>query len=245
MLASAALDKQLGTLPPNSRMLDLGCGEGGLLRNLALKLPTLDLHGCDVQRPVDLPANVVFKQTNFDLAELPYSDDYFDFIVMQHVLEHLEKPIPAIAQVLRILKPGGRVFIEVPSNYSMMWSYPFAQNRGYILHYYDDPTHLGRPWTPQALCRLALYYSCKPVLAKYDFSWASVVKVLPMFVYAQLSGNSDGFVKEYWQATGWSMFAVIEKPPQVSGLPPFRYFSLKGRKLDQNFAMQGPRSTTS
>jgi ubiquinone/menaquinone biosynthesis C-methylase UbiE len=238
MLASAALDQQLATLSPNSRVLDLGCGECDLLRRLAAMKPTFELHGCDMQSPVDLPTNVAFKQTDVDLVSLPYGDDQFDFIVMQHVLEHLEKPIPAIAQVLRILKPGGRVFIEVPSNYSMMWSYPFAQHRGYILHYYDDPTHLGRPWTPQALCRLALYYSCKPVLAKYDFSWASVVKVLPMFVYAQLTGNSDGFVREYWRATGWSVFAVIQKPLHINGLPAFHYFSLKGRKLSKDFAIE-------
>ncbi len=235
MLASAALSKQIAALPANSKVLDLGCGECGLLRSVASMHATLQLHGCDAQAPADLPANVTFQRADFDLASLPYDDDQFDLIVMQHVLEHLEKPIPAIAQVLRVLKPGGRVFIEVPSNYSMMWSYPWAQNRGYILHYYDDPTHLGRPWTPQALCRLALYYSCEPILAKYDFSWASVGKVLPMFLYAQLTGNSDGFVKEYWQATGWAVFSVIEKPRNISGLPPYRYFSLKGRKFSANF----------
>jgi SAM-dependent methyltransferase len=235
MLASAALHQQLVALPAHSKVLDLGCGECGLLRSIASLNATLELHGCDAQAPANLPAGVDFQRADFDLATLPYADDQFDFIVMQHVLEHLEKPIPAIAQVLRVLKPGGRVFIEVPSNYSMMWSYPWAQSRGYIMHYYDDPTHLGRPWTPQALCRLALYYSCRPVLAKYDFSWASVVKLLPTFVYAQLTGDSDRFVQEYWRATGWAMFAVVEKPKSISGLPPYRYFSFKGRKFDANF----------
>jgi SAM-dependent methyltransferase len=237
MLASAALDRQLAVLPLHSRVLDLGCGECGQLRTIHSRYRTLELHGCDVQAPNALPDNVAFKQTNLDRAELPYDDDTFDFIVMQHVLEHLEKPIPVFAQVLRVLKPGGRVLIEVPSNYSMLWSYPYAQNRGYIMHYYDDPTHHGRPWTPQSLCRLALYYSCKPILARYDFSWASVAKVLPMFVYAQLTGKSDRFVTEYWQATGWATFAVIEKPRDINGMPPYRYFSLKGRKLTPDFTV--------
>jgi SAM-dependent methyltransferase len=235
MLASVALNRELAALPSHSRVLDLGCGECGTLRAINAVNKTFELHGCDAQAPTNLPNHVAFQQADLNHAALPYADDTFDFVVMQHVLEHLEKPIPVFAQVLRVLKPGGRVMIEVPSNYSMLWSYPYAQNRGYIMHYYDDPTHHGRPWTPQSLCRLALYYSCKPVLARYDFSWASVAKVLPMFLYAQLTGKSDRFVTEYWQATGWATFAVIQKPDTIRGLPPYRYFSLKGRKLTPDF----------
>jgi SAM-dependent methyltransferase len=195
--------------------------------------PGAELHGCDIQAPPVPHDKIRFRPVDMDRQPLPYADDQFDFVILQHVLEHIERPVPFMAEVLRVLKPGGRLFVEAPSDRATARSYPFAQSRYYILSYWDDPTHVNRPWTPQSLYRLALYYSCIPVLARYEFSWWSVLCVIPAFVYAQTTGKSDVFVREYWRATGWSVFAVIEKPAKLTGKPPFRYFSLRGRTAGQ------------
>jgi SAM-dependent methyltransferase len=233
MIANDCLIAQITALGPAANVLDVGCGQYETLAMVLTYKPNAELHGCDIQPPPVPNARIQFAQVDMDRQPLPYLDDQFDFVILQHVLEHVERPVPFMAEVLRVLKPGGRAFVEAPSNYSTSRSYPFAQSRYYILNYYDDPTHVNRPWTPQSLYRLALYYSCSPVIARYEFSWWSVLKVIPAFVYSQITGRSDVFVREYWRSTGWSVFAVIEKPANLSGKPPFRYFSLRGRVAGQ------------
>ena len=52
-----------------------------------------------------------------DLLALPFEADTFDSIVLTEVLEHCEEPKRAIAQVFRVLKPGGRLLVTSP----MVW----------------------------------------------------------------------------------------------------------------------------
>jgi SAM-dependent methyltransferase len=49
-----------------------------------------------------------------DLTRLPFGDASFDAIVCYHVLEHIPADALAIAELARVLKPGGLVFIQVP-----------------------------------------------------------------------------------------------------------------------------------
>jgi ubiquinone/menaquinone biosynthesis C-methylase UbiE len=229
MIAHDCLMAQIDALKPTATVLDVGCGQYETLRLVLQLKPGAQVHGCDIQAPPLPDDRIRFTEVDMDHQPLPYPDDQFDFVILQHVLEHVARPVPFMAEVLRVLKPGGRAFVEAPSDRATKRSYPFAQSRYYILNYYDDPTHVNRPWTPQSLYRLALYYGCTPALARYEFSWWSVLRVIPAFVYSQITGKSDVFVREYWRATGWSVFAVIEKPVQLTGKPPFRYFSLRGR----------------
>jgi SAM-dependent methyltransferase len=45
------------------------------------------------------------------------SNDYFDFVVCTEVLEHVLNPFSAVAEIYRILKPGGLCFISTPFNF--------------------------------------------------------------------------------------------------------------------------------
>ena len=46
--------------------------------------------------------------------ELPFADDSFDVVVSQEVFEHLPDPWGALREVRRTLKPGGRLYLQVP-----------------------------------------------------------------------------------------------------------------------------------
>lgn len=49
-----------------------------------------------------------------DLLSLPYSDGYFDLLIANHVLEHVEDDRRAVAEIARVLKPGGYAILQTP-----------------------------------------------------------------------------------------------------------------------------------
>jgi SAM-dependent methyltransferase len=61
------------------------------------------------------------------LAEgIPYATASFDVVHSHHVVEHLTDPAVAIAEMQRVLKPGGLLFVEVPNQLDNVW---FLRNR--------------------------------------------------------------------------------------------------------------------
>lgn len=50
-----------------------------------------------------------------EAEKLPFPDNSFDIVHSHHVFEHLSDPLKAASEILRVLKPGGFVFIEVPN----------------------------------------------------------------------------------------------------------------------------------
>ncbi|KAB2758360.1 MULTISPECIES: methyltransferase domain-containing protein [Brucella/Ochrobactrum group] len=114
--------KQL-SLKPADNILDVGCGPGWFWAATAYELPrnlnlTLsDLSPGMVQEAVDrcrpLPfASVTGQQA--DAAALPFEDGAFDAIIAMHMLYHLPDPSKGIAEMHRVLKPGG--FLAVTTN---------------------------------------------------------------------------------------------------------------------------------
>lgn len=49
-----------------------------------------------------------------DLLALPYTDGYFDLLIANHVLEHVEDDRRAVAEIARVLKPGGYAILQTP-----------------------------------------------------------------------------------------------------------------------------------
>ncbi|MEJ0003536.1 MAG: class I SAM-dependent methyltransferase [Pararobbsia sp.] len=96
------------------RLLEIGCGEGHLLKALA-RGNTFDVEGIDyakgaVQYLRDQGLNVS-QSSLFDKA---YPDGHFDFVVGFHVLEHVQQLDEFMSEVKRILSARGRVYFVVP-----------------------------------------------------------------------------------------------------------------------------------
>lgn len=84
-------------------VLDIGAGDGGLLRELARRGHTGRLEGLDPK-----PENGVRQGT----AEgLPYPAETFDAVFLLRVLAHLPEPEKALAEARRVLKPDGRIIV--------------------------------------------------------------------------------------------------------------------------------------
>jgi SAM-dependent methyltransferase len=101
-------------------VLDLGAGTGYFTRLLSTareKLgmkPGEGLSACDIAGGAFKADGVEFKE--FDANEgLPYADNAFDAVVAIEVFEHTRAPYGVIADVHRILKPGGLLIFSVPN----------------------------------------------------------------------------------------------------------------------------------
>lgn len=96
----------------NKRYLDVGCGAGGVL--LAVRERCVEVMGVEPQkrwRPELEKQGLEIVSSIDDLG-----DKRFDVVSLFHVLEHVSDPLPFLAKLRMKLKPGGLLFIEVPSS---------------------------------------------------------------------------------------------------------------------------------
>ena len=110
------LPKLAENLDDSSLILDAATGEG---RNLpALRHLKGRLMACDASENAlaKIPASIRENISLFfcDLCRTPFSDDFFDVVLLSDTLETLPDPGLALAEVARILKPGGRLLINIP-----------------------------------------------------------------------------------------------------------------------------------
>jgi SAM-dependent methyltransferase len=98
------------------RVLDIGCGPGWFWANAMDELPAgLNLTLADtspgmVAEAVERCRALSFKSVTgqvADAAALPFADHQFDCVVAMHMLYHLPDPAVAIAEMFRVLRPGG------------------------------------------------------------------------------------------------------------------------------------------
>lgn len=106
-------------LPKNYKILDLGCGPGYFLDEMKQREYT-DVTGVTLS-PGDIKIceDKGHKIAKYDLSFLPQKDGYFDesvdFIFLRHALEHSPYPIFSLMEYNRVLKQGGKMYIEVPA----------------------------------------------------------------------------------------------------------------------------------
>lgn len=149
-------------------LLDLGCGDGHNLTWLASY--ATDCYGSDY----NLVRLVRARERNngaivflADILDYPSQDGFFDVILFNHVIEHIDKDEEALKTVYRILKPGGLVILGTPNEGSWWWQLAYRRAPHLLastdhVHFYtaetiaakmsaqgfciQDVTHLG--WGP-------------------------------------------------------------------------------------------------
>ncbi|MFL5300177.1 MAG: class I SAM-dependent methyltransferase [Anaeromyxobacteraceae bacterium] len=96
------------------RVLDIGCGPGLLLE--AFRRRGWEVHGTELSdtaaaraRSIGIPVQVGA------LDAWPWPDGHFDAVTLWHVLEHWADPATVLAQVARLLRPGGAAMVAVPN----------------------------------------------------------------------------------------------------------------------------------
>jgi len=113
------------TIQKGSRILDLGCASGRMIRWLADLAEECEIWGVDIdarlivwcQENLTPPFNFATVTT---MPHLPFEDRYFDLIYCGSVFTHIDDLADAwLLEIKRIMRPGGRVFITVGDKHSV------------------------------------------------------------------------------------------------------------------------------
>jgi len=132
------------------KVLDLACGTGLYLKKQVECFSDEDIewNGLDASKEMLEKAKEKLKDVNFVLGvaeELPYEDNYFDYIVNNYAFHHFEQKSIVLDEIRRVLKTNGIFKMYNTSIYDMKnwWIYKFFPSA-----YYED---LKRYWKKELI----------------------------------------------------------------------------------------------
>jgi flavin reductase (DIM6/NTAB) family NADH-FMN oxidoreductase RutF/protein-L-isoaspartate O-methyltransferase len=124
---------------PDARCLDIGCGTGRIVRDLAARSRHV-VTGVDPSAPMLERArmrarklgaeNVSFEEGRAEA--LPFANESFDCVTASNLLLHLADPVAALKEAARVLRPGGRLALLEPGS---------GMNRGAMTHFVRGHGH--------------------------------------------------------------------------------------------------------
>ena len=122
----------------STRLLEIGSGLGHLVGQLDGMFTTAAV---DVNHWALVQSKQVAPHTLLQVAsaeELPFADGLFGVIYIKHVVEHLPHPEKAVAELGRVMAPGGALIFATPNLASLSRS-----SKGEKWIGYHDPTHIS------------------------------------------------------------------------------------------------------
>lgn len=127
---------------PDAAVLDVGCGNGGILRELKQQ-GFRNLHGLEISDyAVKRLGNEGIQMHKGLLPHIGLQDNTFDYLIASQVLEHIIRKRLFLSEMRRVLRPGGQALIFVPDD---------------CLGPIDEPEHVVK-FNQRTLCRLLERY---------------------------------------------------------------------------------------
>ena len=145
-------------LQPGERVLDVGVGPGFLAADMAAAVgqdglvcgidPSDSMLALAGRRAV-VPLAAPLQLQRGDACHVPYPDGSFDVVVSTQVLEYVDDIPAALAEIRRVLRPGGRVLLLDTDWDSIVWSSSDEARTRAVLHAWEQ--HLADPHLPRRL----------------------------------------------------------------------------------------------
>ena len=125
----------------SGKILDAGCGFGGILLNVLESFPEAEGVGIDLSEPLlelarqaaerkGLADRVLFEEA--DVLAIPYLENSFDVAICTNVLFYVSDPLAMINEIDRVLKPDGMLYIAGIRNNALagLFNKDFREARG-------------------------------------------------------------------------------------------------------------------
>jgi SAM-dependent methyltransferase len=137
-------------------VLDYGCGQGAWTPVLTGLFPQARLSGIDISETAIDKARARFPRASFqgfDGESAPFENECFDLVFSYHVLEHVGDLEATVADMLRLVRPGGYLFAACPCGNGGSFEERIVQRiregrertpDGRTRFFYEDPGHLRR-----------------------------------------------------------------------------------------------------
>ena len=164
-------------LAPGDRVLDMGCGRGFYLNFTRHLEPAADVVGVELDPALLTTARAQVpgcRVASGSVYQLPFVSGSFDKIMFTEVIEHIPDDEAAMAELFRVLAPGGDLAVTTPNaNYPLLWDpiNKVLESAG------RSPIHTGplagiwanhvRLYTPESLAQLAVGAGFEVVEMRY------------------------------------------------------------------------------
>ncbi|MFN2426639.1 MAG: class I SAM-dependent methyltransferase [Candidatus Binatia bacterium] len=187
---------------PQGRLLDVGCSLGYALE--AARSLGLDAAGVDLSaHAVDACKRLGFEAQRGTLDALPFDDASFAMAVLKHVFEHTATPRRTLAELRRVLVPGGAMFLAVPhAGYFKAVRSPstsrFFRGEAARAHFvYYSPRTLGRLVEQEGFRVVSIHPRLFHRRASLPLRLADAA-MLPFRVPVRALADAFGLRKEFW-----------------------------------------------
>lgn len=191
------------------RILDIGSGSHSPSLTKAC-FPKSVYHSIDINEKYNNNEDdikLIDKFFEKDLNKLEFDDiedNYYNLLIMSHVIEHLINGDKVIESLLAKLKPNGIIYLEYPSVKSL-----FLPTMRETLNFFDDPTHV-RIYTLHELLNLLLKNNT--TILKYGTRRRLLsILLIPIKVPYQLITKSYLRAGTFWDITGFAQFIIAKR----------------------------------
>lgn len=130
-----------------------------------------------------------------DIHDIPLKDNTIEGIICSSVLEHVHNPIRAVEEMRRILKPGGKIFLYVPS------IYPYHARKGSYEDYWrffdDTLKYMFRDFSKVEMIKVGGYFKALfffvPMQHKIRFILDPLASILDTFFKTEKRTTTSGY----------------------------------------------------
>lgn len=196
--------------PPGTRLLDAGCGTGGLLTRLREDLPDLDAVGLDYAHAAAsrAQAKAGLAVVAGTVLDLPFADRSFGMVVSLDVLCHAAvEPEPALREMTRVLQPGGKLVLNLPA-------YEWLRSA------HDIRVRNGRRFTARGIRRLLTEAGLSPIRICYWNALLLPLMVVQRKILARAPDSSSDVAPLHpWLNRGLLAATRLERRLMAAGLP--------------------------
>lgn len=201
------IHKAFGNSP--FKLLDVGAGNHSASKTKAV-FPNCEYYGLDMDKttsysPQDFEVMHTFYE--LDLTKLNYDvvpDNYFDYINMAHVIEHLHNGDLVLPLLLKKLKPNGYFYIEYPGAKSKKLPSMYG-----TLNFHDDPTHV-RLYSVSEIKKIFEQNNCKVLQSGTRRNWYYIVAT-PLRILISLAQIGKIRANVFWDLLGFAEFLFVKK----------------------------------